>query len=170
MKLKRSIIIAFAVFIFTLLFSGIHYFSNKTEIRSFKIANRHHEMVQTYYFKDDMVLKQVAVSKEWYGVSLGVANKQQAMKRYIPISQKFNAIKGVTDVMEFKDSYLLHTRTLDLQVIGVKEQRELQAANGVKISGDINTKITMSESEKLLLSSGYTEVKLPAGKAFGARS
>lgn len=155
---RTHIIFASIAIVFMLVAASFVIFRDHTQSRSFKRVNRSAEMVQTYYFEGDIVLRQVAVSRQSYTV-LRVSNKEQAERYFLPLNTLFNAIKGVDDKMEFYDTYLIHTRTLDLTVMGGKELRELQQAEGVTISGDSDTQITMSESEEQLLASGYQEIK-----------
>ena len=87
---------------------------------------------------------------------LGVANKEEAMQRLGPISEKYKEIKGVEESLDYGDTSATETLTVDYSKV---DRDALQKIQGAEFTGDVKEGVSMSKSEALLKSRGFKEVK-----------
>ena len=127
----------------------------KEQSKTFNWTDGKTEISLTYYYKDDVVTRQSANNKINYA-ALGIANKQQAMQRLRPLSEKYQAIKGATECTDYQDTYA--TETLDVDY-SKADRDALQQMQGSAITGDAKDGVSMSKSQQLLESRGFKEVK-----------
>jgi uncharacterized lipoprotein YehR (DUF1307 family) len=127
----------------------------KEQSKTFNWTDGKTEISLTYYYKDDVVTRQSAKNKINYA-AMGIANKEQAMQRLGPISEKYKAIKGVTESIDYQDTYA--TETLDVDY-SKADRDALQQMQGSAFTGDAKDGVSMSKSQQLLESRGFKEVK-----------
>ena len=127
----------------------------KEQSKTFNWTDGKTEISLTYYYKDDVVTRQSAKNKINYA-AMGIANKEQAMQRLGPISEKYKAIKGVTESIDYQDTYA--TETLDVDY-SKADRDALQQMQGSAFTGDAKGGVSMSKSQQLLESRGFKEVK-----------
>nr|WP_318381016.1 YehR family lipoprotein [uncultured Enterobacter sp.] len=128
---------------------------DKEESKTFEWSDGKTDLSLTYYYKNDVVLRQTAKNTLHYA-GLGVANKEQAMQRLGPISEKYKAIKGVEESLDYQDTYATETLTVDYTKV---DRDALQKIQGAEFTGDMKDGVSMSKSEALLLSRGFKQVK-----------
>jgi len=128
---------------------------DKEESKTFEWYDGKTDLSLTYYYKNDVVLRQTAKNTLHYA-GLGVANKEEAMQRLGPISEKYKSIKGVEESLDYSDTYATETLKVDYSVV---DRDALQKIQGAEFTGDVKEGISMSKSEALLKSRGFKEVK-----------
>lgn len=128
---------------------------DKEESKTFEWSDGKTDLSLTYYYKNDVVLRQTAKNTLHYA-GLGVANKEEAMQRLGPISEKYKSIKGVEESLNYSDTYATETLKVDYSVV---DRDALQKIQGAEFTGDVKEGISMSKSEALLKSRGFKEVK-----------
>ncbi|SFQ96154.1 MULTISPECIES: YehR family lipoprotein [unclassified Enterobacter] len=128
---------------------------DKEESKTFEWSDGKTDLSLTYYYKNDVVLRQTAKNTLHYA-GLGVANKEEAMQRLGPISEKYKSIKGVEESLDYSDTYATETLKVDYSVV---DRDALQKIQGAEFTGDVKEGISMSKSEALLKSRGFKEVK-----------
>jgi len=128
---------------------------DKEESKTFEWSDGKTDLSLTYYYKNDVVLRQTAKNTLHYA-GLGVANKEEAMQRLGPISEKYKSIKGVEESLDYSDTYATETLKGDYSVV---DRDALQKIQGAEFTGDVKEGISMSKSEALLKSRGFKEVK-----------
>ena len=144
-----------AVALTTVVVVGLSGCGDKEESKTFNWSNGKTDMELTYYYKDDVVLRQTAKNKIYYS-GLGVANKEQAMQRLGPISEKYKSIKGVDEDIDYQDTYATETLTVDYTKV---DRNALQQIQGGAYTGDVKEGVSMSKSQALLEANGFKEVK-----------
>lgn len=127
---------------------------DKEESKTFEWSDGKTDLSLTYYYKNDVVLRQTAKNTLHYA-GLGVANKEEAMQRLGPISEKYKSIKGVEESLDYQDTYATETLTVDYTVV---DRDALQQVQGAEFTGDVKEGISMSKSEALLKARGFKEV------------
>ncbi|WP_318390006.1 YehR family lipoprotein [Enterobacter sp.] len=128
---------------------------DKEESKTFEWSDGKTDLSLTYYYKNDVVLRQTAKNTLHYA-GLGVANKEEAMQRLGPISEKYKSIKGVEESLDYSDTYATEILKVDYSVV---DRDALQKIQGAEFTGDVKEGISMSKSEALLKSRGFKEVK-----------
>ena len=128
---------------------------DKEESKTFNWTDGKTEISLTYYYKDDVVTRQTAKNKIDYA-AMGIANKEQAMQRLGPISEKYKAITGVTEDIDYQDTYATETMNVDYSKA---DRNALQQLQGAAFTGDVKDGVSMSKSQQLLESRGFKEVK-----------
>lgn len=150
-----NILKKFTAILFTsLLVIALSGCGEKEESKTFTWTDGKTDLSLTYYYKNDVVLRQTAKNTLHYA-GLGVANKEQAMQRLGPISEKYKSIKGVEESLDYQDTYATETLTVDYTTV---DRDALQQVQGAEFTGDVKEGISMSKSEQLLLSKGFKEV------------
>ena len=84
---------------------------DKEESKTFTWSDGKTDLSLTYYYKNDVVLRQTAKNTLHYA-GLGVANKEEAMQRLGPISEKYKEIKGVEESLDYGDTSATETLTV----------------------------------------------------------
>jgi len=149
--LKKLGALVFTAFVIVAL-SGC---GDKEESKTFTWSDGKTDLSLTYYYKNDVVLRQTAKNTLHYA-GLGVANKEEAMQRLGPISEKYKEIKGVEESLEYGDTSATETLTVDYSKV---DRDALQKIQGAEFTGDVKEGVSMSKSEALLKSRGFKEVK-----------
>ena len=132
---------------FSVVFASVLVFSlagcgDKEESKTFKADVNGTEIVMTYTYKGDKVIKQTSQNKINFA-SIGVKTKEDAAKILDPISA-------------YKDGYAEETVSVDMEKVDFKK---LQGVMGTQFSGDPSNGISMKQSQKMLEASGFKEVK-----------
>ena len=127
----------------------------KEQSKTFNWTDGKTEISLTYYYKDDVVTRQSAKNKINYA-AMGIANKEQAMQRLGPISEKYKSIKGVTESIDYQDTYATETLDVDYSKADRDAHRQMQ---GSAFTGDAKDGVSRSKSQQLLESRGFKEVK-----------
>lgn len=128
---------------------------DKEETKTFKADINGTEISMTYTYKGDKVLKQVSQSKINYA-SIGVKTKEDAAKILDPISAKFQNVAGVEEKLTYQDTYAEENVSVDMEKVDFKA---LQGLMGTMVSGDTSNGISMKQSQTMLESAGFKEVK-----------
>lgn len=111
----------------------------------------------TYYYDGDIVKKQTANNVIPYA-SIGVKTKEEAEKFINGYVGQYNGVKGIEYKGEHKDNSYYETLTVDYENLDYKKAKNLP---GIMIQGDIEKSkgVSLSRSEELVKSKGYTEKK-----------
>jgi len=128
---------------------------DKEESKTFTWSDGKTNVELTYYYKNDVVLRQTAENTLHYD-ALGIPNKEVAMQRLGPISEQYKEIKGVDESLDYQDTYATETLTVDYTKV---DRDALQKVQGTAFTGEIKEGISMKKSEQLLESRGFKEVK-----------
>jgi len=140
--LKKVIATAFtALLVITLSGCG-----DKEESKTFTWSDGKTNVELTYYYKNDVVLRQTAKNTLHYD-ALGILG---------PISEQYKEIKGVDESLDYQDTYATETLTVDYTKV---DRDALQKVQGTAFTGEIKEGISMKKSEELLESRGFKEVK-----------
>lgn len=144
-----------AILLTTLAFIALSGCGDKEQSKTFNWTDGKTEISLTYYYKDDVVLRQTAKNKIQYA-TLGATNKDAAMQRLGPISEKYKSINGVTENIDYQDSFATETLTVDYTKV---DRNALQQIQGAAFTGDVKDGVSMVKSQQLLESHGFKEVK-----------
>lgn len=144
-----------AIALTTLVLFAVSGCGDKEQSKTFNWTDGKTEISLTYYYKDDVVLRQTAKNKIQYS-SVGAANKEAAMQRLGPISEKYKSIQGVTESIDYQDTYATETLTVDYTKA---DRNALQQIQGAAFTGDVKDGVSMTKSQQLLESHGFKEVK-----------
>ena len=131
--------------------------NNKDEVKTFHNTMNGVDLTYTYHYKDDVVTRQDAENTIPY-TSLGVSNEEQARKIIDPIGVAYSKIKGVSHSVDYKESAAQEHLSIDFNQAKISELCHLPGASFSDCSQKF---ISLSESEKLLKSQGFKEVKQP---------
>jgi uncharacterized lipoprotein YehR (DUF1307 family) len=140
MKFNRRITVALGATLLMATLVGCD--NNKDEVKTFNNTINGVDLTYTYHYKDDVVTRQDADNTIPYK-SLGVSNEEQARKVIDPIGAAYSKIKGVTHSVDYNQAKI----------------SELCHLPGASFSDCSQKFISLSESEKLLKSQGFKEVK-----------
>ena len=151
MKFSQLIAALFSV----ALLLGVSGCEEKEQSKSFQWSGQGTEMTLTYYYKDDKVLRQTANNKFDYA-AVGVKSKEEAKSILGPISQKYQNIKGITEKVDYQDTYALETLNVDYSTVNFAD---LNALQGAEFTGEVKDGISMKKSEALLKARGFKDVK-----------
>ena len=125
----------------------------KEESTAFELKNDQQTSTITYYYKGDVVTKQVAENK--YVISELPMSEEKAMEQIKQMNELYTSIKGVTASLESKDGVITQLVTIDYSVAKVKD---LQKAFPDSFSGDGNA-VSFKASRELIEKAGYKEKK-----------
>ena len=83
----------------------------KEESTAFELKNDQQTSTITYYYKGDVVTKQVAENK--YVISELPMSEEKAMEQIKQMNELYTSIKGVTASLESKDGIITQVVTID---------------------------------------------------------
>ncbi len=151
MKKILNVLLALSL-IFTLVACG-----GSVQTKTFVASKNGVDLEVTYTFSGDRVLKQTANNKIPYS-ALGVTTKEEAKAILDPISQQYQGIEGLEEKLDYGETQAIETLTIDYEKVDF-EKLTTGEIPGVMIdeAAAKAKKISMKESEKLLLESGFTE-------------
>ncbi|QLO36179.1 YehR family lipoprotein [Klebsiella sp. RHBSTW-00484] len=129
--------------------------NKKDEVKAFSNTMNGVELTFTYHYKGDIVTRQDADNTIPYK-SLGVTNEEQARKIIDPIGAAYGSIKGVTHKVDYKESYAQEHLSIDFNQVKISDLCKLPGASFTDCEQKF---ISLSESEKMLTSQGFKEVK-----------
>ncbi|QGN38865.1 YehR family lipoprotein [Klebsiella oxytoca] len=129
--------------------------NKKDDVKAFSNTMNGVDLTFTYHYKGDLVTRQDAENKIPYK-SLGVSNEEQARKIIDPIGAAYSNIKGVTHSVDYKETYAQEHLSIDFNQVKISELCKLPGASFTDCS---QKSISLSESEKMLKSQGFKEVK-----------
>lgn len=127
----------------------------KEQTKSFSKAQNGVEMHFTYYYKDDRVLRQTARNTIPYA-TLNAANKDEAQKILAPLSQQYQNIAGLTEKVEYQDTFAIETLDVDYSKADLKTLSQMP---GSSFQMNDSNWVSMKNSEALLTGQGFSEVK-----------
>ncbi|CAM3189743.1 putative lipoprotein YehR [Klebsiella spallanzanii] len=153
MKFNRRIITALGATVLVATLIGCD--NNKDDVKAFSNTMNGVDLTFTYHYKGDIVTRQDADNTIPYQ-SLGVSNEEQARKIIDPIGAAYSSIKGVTHSVDYKDTYAKEHLSIDFNQVKISELCKLPGASFTDCSQKF---ISLSESEKMLTSQGFKEVK-----------
>ena len=107
----------------------------------------------TYYYKGDVVTKQIAETK--IAISELPVSEEKAMADLKEENEELTAIKGITASVESKDGVITQTVTIDYSVAKVED---LKKAFPDTFSGDGNV-VSFKASKELAEKAGFKEKK-----------
>ena len=125
----------------------------KEESAAFEQKNDQQTSTITYYYKGDVVTKQVAENK--YVISKLPISEEKAMADLKEENEEITAIKGITASLESKDGIITQTVTIDYSVAKVED---LKKAFPDGFSGEGNV-VSFKASKELIEQAGYKEKK-----------
>ena len=129
--------------------------NNKEDVKTFNNRINGVDLTYTYHYKDDIVTRQDADNTIPYK-ALGVSNEAQARKIIDPVSAAYRSIKGVTHSVDYQENVAQEHLSIDFNQVNISELCQLPGASFSDCSQKF---ISLSESEKLLKSQGFKEVK-----------
>lgn len=129
--------------------------NHKDEIKTFNNTINGVNLTYTYHYQDDIVTRQDADNTIPYK-SLGVSNEEQARRIIDPVSAAYRGIKGVTHTVDYTESDAQEHLSIDFSQVNISQLCKLPGASFTDCSQKF---ISLSESEKLLKSQGFKEVK-----------
>jgi uncharacterized lipoprotein YehR (DUF1307 family) len=153
MKFNRRITVALGITILMAALIGCD--NNKDGVKTFSNTMNGVDLNFTYHYKGDIVTRQDANNTIPYK-SLRVSNAEQARKIIDPIGAAYSNIKGVTHSVDYKESYAQEYLSIDFNQAKISELCKLP---GTSFTNCAQKVISLSESEKLLKSQGFKEVK-----------
>ena len=107
----------------------------------------------TFYYKGDVVTKQIAETK--IAISDLPVSEEKAMADLKEENEELTAIKGITASLESKDGIITQTVTIDYSVAKVED---LKKAFPDEFSGEGNV-VSFKASKELIEQAGYKEKK-----------
>ena len=125
----------------------------KEESATFELKEGQHTSTLTYYYKGDVVTKQIAETK--YVISDLPVSEDEAMEQIKEENEAYTAIKGITATVESKDGVITQTVTIDYSVAKLED---LKKAFPHAFSGDGNV-VSFEATKELIEQAGYTEKK-----------
>ncbi|MDU7913820.1 MAG: DUF1307 domain-containing protein [Klebsiella grimontii] len=135
MKFNRRITVALGATLLMATLVGCD--NNKDEVKTFNNTINGVDLTYTYHYKDDV-------------------NEEQARKVIDPIGAAYSKIKGVTHSVDYKENVAQEHLSIDFNQAKISELCHLPGASFSDCSQKF---ISLSESEKLLKSQGFKEVK-----------
>ncbi len=152
MKKLLSIVLIIMLFLLAISCS-----SQKTETTSFELSQNGVTSTITYTHDGDKVLSQTATNTINYEES-GLKDKDTAKQQLDPMVKKFEEMNSdaIEHSIEYQDKQVVENIKIDFTKIKPEEFKNLP---GTLSSGDISNGISLKESEKLLLNSGYKKVE-----------
>ncbi len=145
------------VLIIMLFLLAISCSSQKAESTSYEASQKGITSKITYTHDGDKVLTQTAINTINYEES-GLKDKDTAKQQLDPMVKKYEEIKSdaISYSIDYQDKQVVQTIKIDFAKIKPEEFKNLP---GTLSSGDVSKGISLKESEKLLLNSGYKKVE-----------
>jgi len=128
---------------------------DKEETKTFNANINGADIKITYTYEGDKVLKQTSENKINYS-TIGAKNKEEAEKILEPLSAKYKDIKGVDEKITYNDTWAEESVTVDMEKVDFKA---LQNVSGSMVTGDTSKGVSMKQTETMLESAGFKEVK-----------
>ena len=125
----------------------------KEESASFELKEGQNTSTLTYYYKGDVVTKQIVETK--YVISDLPISEDEAMEQLKEENEEFTAIKGVTASLESKDGVITQVLTIDYSVAKVED---LKKAFPDTFSGNGNV-VSFKASKEMAKKAGFKEKK-----------
>ena len=125
----------------------------KEESTAFEQKNGPITVTVTYYYKGDVVTKQIAETK--IAISELPVSEEKAMADLKEENEELTAIKGITATVESKDGVITQTVTIDYSVAKVED---LKKAFPDTFSGEGNV-VSFKASKELAEKAGFKEKK-----------
>ena len=125
----------------------------KEESTAFELKNDQQTSTITYYYKGDVVTKQVAENK--YVISELPMSEEKAMEQIKQMNELYTSIKGVTASLESKDGIITQVVTFDYSVVKFED---LKKAFPDDFSGEGNV-VSFKASKEAMEKIGYKEKK-----------
>ena len=123
----------------------------KEESTAFEQKNDQQTSTITYYYKGDVVTKQVAENK--YVISKLPMSEEEAMEQIKKMNELYTSIKGVTASLESKDGIITQVVTFDYSVVKFED---LKKALPNDFSGEGNV-VSFKATKEALEQAGYKE-------------
>ncbi|EBY0373993.1 DUF1307 domain-containing protein [Salmonella enterica subsp. enterica serovar Toulon] len=112
------------------------------------------EIKLTYYYKGDIVLRQTSENKILYNI-LKANNKEEAQKMLSQVSEAYQGIPGLTERIDYYDSYATEYVDIDFTQAKISDLCKLP---GSPISSCSAHYLSMIRSQKLLEENGYHRI------------
>jgi uncharacterized lipoprotein yehR len=125
----------------------------KEESTAFELKNDQQTSTITYYYKGDVVTKQVAENK--YVISELPMSEEKAMEQIKQMNELYTSIKGVTASLESKDGIITQVVTFDYSVVKFEDLKKALPDN---FSGD-GKAVSFKASKEAMEKIGYKEKK-----------
>ena len=125
----------------------------KEESTAFELKEGPITVTVTYYYKGDVVTKQIAETK--IAISELPVSEEKAMADLKEENEEYSAFKGITATVESKDGVITQTVTIDYSVAKVED---LKKAFPDTFSGEGNV-VSFKASKELAEKAGFKEKK-----------
>ncbi|HBM0097454.1 TPA: YehR family lipoprotein [Salmonella enterica subsp. enterica serovar Blitta] len=112
------------------------------------------EIKLTYYYKGDIVLRQASENKILYKI-LKANNKEEAQKMLSQVSDSYQGIPGLTERIDYYDSYATEYVNIDFTQAKMSDLCKLPGSSIDNCSAHY---LSMIRSQKLLEESGYHRI------------
>ncbi|HAK2056870.1 TPA: YehR family lipoprotein [Salmonella enterica] len=112
------------------------------------------EIKLTYYYKGDIVLRQASENKILYKI-LKANNKEEAQKMLSQVSEAYQGIPGLTERIDYYDSYATEYVNIDFTQAKMSDLCKLPGSSIDNCSAHY---LSMIRSQKLLEESGYHRI------------
>ncbi|EAA7244133.1 DUF1307 domain-containing protein [Salmonella enterica] len=112
------------------------------------------EIKLTFYYKGDIILRQSSENKILYK-TLKASNKEEAQKMLSQISKVYQDTQGITERIDYYDSYATEHVNMDFTQAKISDLCKLP---GSSITNCSATYLSMIRSQKLLEESGYHRI------------
>ncbi|EFT9820884.1 YehR family lipoprotein [Salmonella enterica] len=112
------------------------------------------EIKLTYYYKGDIVLRQASENKILYKI-LKANNKEEAQKMLSQVSDSYQGIPGLTERIDYYDSYATEYVNIDFTQVKMSDLCKLPGSSIDNCSAHY---LSMIRSQKLLEESGYHRI------------
>ncbi len=113
------------------------------------------EIITTFIYKGDKVLKQISKNRMYYS-DTPKKNKEAFAKSLIPLQQEYRKIKGVEDSIVYFDTYAEETVTMNMDELDFDM---LTKITEISVTGTKGTGISMKKMQQQMENSGAIEVK-----------
>jgi len=114
------------------------------------------EMMLTYYYTGDKVIKQISETIISYE-AVGVTSKEQAKEMLEPQVEQMQGVDGLISRMEFYDDQLVEYMEVNYETLDFDKARNLP---GIMFDDAAETTgVSMEKSAQMLRGQGYTEVE-----------
>ncbi|ECG8607517.1 DUF1307 domain-containing protein [Salmonella enterica subsp. salamae] len=112
------------------------------------------EIKLTYYYKGDIILRQTSENKILYKI-LKANNKEEAQKMFRQIGEAYQGIQGMTERIDYYDSYAMEYVNIDFTQAKMSDLCKLP---GSSIDNCSAPYLSMIRSQKMLEESGYHRI------------
>lgn len=119
--------------------------SAKTEEKSYYLNSNGNETEITYYFENDIAIKQATVSKVSYE-NLNVSNEEEARKALASTNEMYDNNKGISHSIEYNEDYLVEKISVDYKDIDEEDMEQLAILVGNSSGADELTPEKIDES------------------------